>query len=397
MNSTALSTKGVKLAVSALLAAAAFMALGLALGANNAKASTVGGSINPEFNYVGLNVEAAGSELDSIVLEPPADPIGINGTYTDTNGNFSVPEVGGLDFPPVQVDLDVVQIDGEIGLTKDGTGHYDESTGAMSLDLSLSLTLGVDDLEALGNELGIPLGTGALACRLAPLNVEFTTGNGWPHPGKAFEDKEALTDGALAGAWRYKPSISVVEGDAAVCGIIGGFLGDVGGIWLANSTDPIVEMPAATSAKPSKYICEEDGLVGTPPNCEEPVEEVCPPGTTGTFPDCVPVVVPKANISKVTVTKTKVKAGKRAKIRVTVVNNGTAAFKGKVALKSTNKQVKVQKSIGINVGAKKKVTKVVVVKTTKRAKGKARIIATVAKKKGVGVVTVQKAKKKRRR
>ena len=73
------------------------------------------------------------------------------------------------------------------------------STGAMSMDLSLALTLGVDDLEALSQELPIDLGTGSLKCKFAPLDVALSSGNGWPHPGSPFADKANLEDGALAG------------------------------------------------------------------------------------------------------------------------------------------------------------------------------------------------------
>ncbi len=397
----ALSIKGVKLAVSALLAAVAFMALGLAIGAKQANASTVGDNIDPEFNYVGLNISAAGNDVDSLVLKPPTEAIKFHGTYTDTAGNFELPQSGGLEFPKVLVDLGLVKINGEIGLTKDGTGHFDEATGAMDLDLSLALTLGVDDIQALAQEIDIPLpGTGPLACKLAPLDVKFSTAKGWPHAGSNFADKAALTDGALAGYWRTKPSITAVKGEQAVCGMVGGFLGDVGGLWLANSTTPLdadSDMPAATQEKPTKYTCEEDGLVGTPPNCEKE-QEKCPEGQTGTPPDCKKSDDGKkaAKITVVKVSKAKVKAGKKAKIKVTVKNAGNAAFNGKIKLKSSNKQVKIAKKVSIKVGPGKKVTKTIVVKATKKAKGKATITATVGGKKGKAKVTVKAAKKKRK-
>lgn len=396
MNSSALSIKGVKVAVSALLAAAAFMALGLAFSANNAKASTVGGTVNPEFNYVGLFVgTSVAGNVDSLVLKPPADPIGIVGTYTDTNGNFTVPQTGGLDFPPVVVDLDLLQINGEIGLTKDGTGHYDEATGAMTVDLSLSLTLGVDDLEALSEEVGIPLGTGALACKLSPLAVKFSTTAAWPHPGKAFTDKANLTDGAIGGAWRIKPAIVATEGDQSVCNIIGGFLKPVGGIWLANSTDTITTMPAATIDVPVPYTCEEDGLVGTPPNCEEPPPAECEAGKVGTPPDDCKF---PAKVGSVTITKkATVKAGKTVKVKVTVKNVGELSYTGKIAIKSSNKQVTAPKSVAVSVAGGKSVVKTITIKAGKKAKGKASITASVGGKSAKSTVTVKAAKKAKRR
>lgn len=401
MNSTALSTKGLKLAVGALLAAAAFMAL--AFSATSAKASTPGADIQPEFNYVGLFVgTTVAGNVDNLVLEPdskdgngdPLPPLKINGKYTDANGNFTVPKNGGLVFPPLAVDLDLLVIDGKIGLTEDGVGHYDEATGAMSLDLKLALELGVDDLEALSNEVGIPLGTGELACEFAPLSISAGTDKGWPHPGKVFADKANLENGAIAGAWRSKPAARATEGDQSVCNIIGGFLKPVGGIWLANSSETITDMPDATTPEPSPETCEEHGQEGTFPDCVDPV---CPEGQVGTPPDCNDPPKPVCKVGQVKVSKAKVKAGKRAKVRVTVKNNGTAACKGKVALKSNKKFAKVAKNIQFNVKPGKSQTKAVVVRTTRKAKGKVRITATFMKKKGNGVVTVQKAKQKKKR
>jgi hypothetical protein len=375
------------------------MALGLAIGANQANASTVGGHIDPEFNYVGLNVSAAGSEVDSLVLEPPADPIGIHGTYTDTAGNFNVPKTGGLEFPPVSVAISSATIDGEIGLTEDGTGNYNEATGAMSMNLKLSLTLGVDDVAVLADELDIPLpGSGALACKLAPLDVQFSTANGWPHEGSAFTNKAGLEDGALAGAWRYKPTISTVEGDPTLCGIIGGFLGDVGGIWLGNdSTESLTDMPIATGPKPPKYECAEDGLEGTPPNCTEPVEQVCDEGYEGTFPDCTKILTPAKAVVSIT-KKATVKAGKKVKIKVTVKNTGEKALTGKLVLSSNNKKVTASpKKISVNVAGGRSVTKTITVKASKKAKGKATISAKLSGKTAKSTVKVKAAKKKKKR
>ena len=396
MNSTALSTKGVKVAVSALLAAAAFMAFGLVMNAGNAKAAA-GDPINAEFNYVGLNVgTTVAGEVDSIVLEPPTTPIGIAGTYTDKAGNFTVPQDTGLVFPPVVVDLDVVQINGEISLTKDGTGNYNSSTGAMSMDLSLALTLGVDDLEALGTELGIPLGTGALACKFAPLDVALGTAKGWPHAGSAFADKANLEDGALAGAWRATPAAVATEGDQSVCNIIGGFLQPVGGIWLANSTTPVATMPAATEPKPEPITCEELGKEGSYPDCTDPV---CPEGQIGTYPDCEnpPPPLTDGKVGTLTITKkVTVKAGKKATVKISIKNTGQKTLATKVALTSSNKQVKAPKTVAFSVGAGKTVTKSVSISTTKKAKGKATITAKAGGKTAKSSVTVKAAKKKKK-
>ncbi len=394
MKSTVLSTRSTKLAVGALLAAALFMASAL-----TAKASDVGDPITPEFNYVGIHIgTTVAGDINEIVYKPSDGPaVAVNGQYTDSDGNFKVPKDGGLDFPPIAVDLDLLVIDGEIALTEDGTGTYDGDTGKMTTELSLSLTLGVDDLEALSDEVGIPLGSGELRCEFSPLDISSATEKGWPAPGKNNVDKAGLTDGAIAGAWRTKPAAVAKIGDQSVCNIIGGFLKPVGGIWLANDpTESITGMPAPTELMPGPGC--DTGKTGTFPNCVTP-PTTCPEGTTGTHPNCVPVEepAPRCNVASVKVSKGKAKAGKAAKLKVTVRNTGTAACKGKVALKSNKKFAKVAKSVAVNVAAGKSQTKTITVRTTKKAKGKVKITATFQKKKGNGVVTVQKAKKKKRR
>ncbi len=301
-------------------------------------------------------------------------------------GFFTVPKNTGLDFPPVTVDLDVVQIQGEIALTKDGSGHFDEATGAMNMDLSLSLTLGVDDLEALSQQVGIPLGTGALGCKISPLEVSFSTAKGWPHAGSSFTDKATPADGALAGAWRYKPAITAVEGDQSVCNIIGGFLKDVGGIWLGNSTTPLADMPAATDPMPAKANCTELGKTGTFPNCVDPV---CPEGQLGTYPDChdpAPFAVSKVALSP---TKANIKKNKTVKLTLKVTNSGEVSGSATVSLKSSNKQVTLPKSIKVTVPAGKTASKTITVKAAKKAKGKATITATASGKKGTATLTVK--------
>lgn len=398
MNSTALSTRTVKAAVGAMLAAVALMVMSLAF-ANNAKAaSVVGDTVSPQFNHVGLliNTTIAG-KIDQLVLKPgDGDPIGINGTYTDTAGNFSIPKSGGLDFPPLVVPIGPATVNGNLELTKDGTGNYNADTGAMKADLSLALTLGVDDVAALNEELGGVLGdaSGPLSCKLSPLEVSFDTAKKWPHPGKAFEDKENLEEGALAGDWRAKPPMESIAGDPKLCGLIGGFLKPVGGLWLANSATTLDPMPGATGPEPPAKTCKEIGKVGNYPKCTDPEPEVCEAPQVGEFPDCVD---PKAVLGLTVTKKATVKAGKTVKIKITVKNTGNVSGTGKVTLKSSNKQVKVQASVPVTVAAGKSVVKTVVVKATKKAKGKATITAKLGTSTAKSAVTVKKAKKKKRR
>lgn len=108
---------------------------------------------------------------------------------------------------------------------------------------------------------------------------------------------------------------------------------------------------------------------------------------------------PKANISKVKVTpkKKSLKAGKKTKLTVQVTNSGNAAATNvKVKLKSSNKRVKVKKTIVIKKIAAGKTAKVKITVTAKRkAKGKAKVTATVGKRKGTATVKIKPVKKKR--
>jgi hypothetical protein len=386
----------VKVALAALLAAC----VALAFGANNAKAANAGDPFEADFNYAGLNVDVTLAQIDQLVLEGEGEPLKIRGQYTNANGDFTLPKATGLQFPDIAIPVtDDVDLSATIGLDSDGSGNYDAATGNLDIDASIALTIGVSDLSALPPEYAAIFGggTGALECKLAPIDIALSTKNGWPHAGSAFINTADLEDGAIAGAWRSKPDATVVpgKGSQATCDLIGGVLKDVGGLWLANSTSSITDMPAPFDPKPGPITCEELGKVGDYPQCEDPV---CPEGQEGTPPnDCHDTVKPKAVISSVKVTKTTIKAGKKGKIKVTVKNTGDAAFSGKITLKSSNKQVKVAKSVSITVGAGKSATKTITVSTTKKAKGKATITATVGGKKGTAKVTVKKAAKKKKK
>ena len=114
-----------------------------------------------------------------------------------------------------------------------------------------------------------------------------------------------------------------------------------------------------------------------------------------------PVVPPAAaKISKVQVLPKKktLKAGKKTKLTVKVTNSGgTAAKNVKVNLKSSNKRVKVKKSVTIkNVPADKTVSVKVTVTAKSKAKGKAKVTASAKGKKGSSTLKI-KAKKKRRK
>ena len=397
-----------KAAFAALLAIVAVSAVA----ASGAQAAQ-GDPFEADFNHVGLNVAVSLSPdpIDSLVLTPdtlnpetslPLGELEMNGTYTDNAGNFTLPTNNGLEFPKVLVDLDIVQIEGEIALTEPAKGNYNAATGQMSVDPKISLTLGTDAMENLP-EPANAFGEGPLRCKLAPLDLKLSTENGWPHDGYRFADPATLTGGALAGSWNVKPGVEAVEGPEAACDLIAGFLDPVGGIWMAQSDTTLTSMPAPTASRPVARPCPAGttGEPGVPLDECKPVPVKCDPPQTGTKPNCKDPIVeePKsAEITKVAITPAKgsIKAGKSLKVKVKVTNTGNEASGAiKVSLKSTNKKVTLPKSISVNVAAGATVTKSVTVKASKKAKGKATLTAKYGSKSGKSVLTVKKAKKKK--
>lgn len=160
----------------------------------------------------------------------------------------------------------------------------------------------------------------------------------------------------------------------------------------------------------AKYLCE-NGIAspdGTPRCAEQvcPVGTVlsgdecqCPPGETGTPPNCEPHVDPRTVLTKVTVApkRAKIMAGKRLRLTIRVkAKPGLAPHRFRIKLRSSNKRVRVPKSVVVNVpGTTGKVT--VFAKAARKAKGKATITASYKKLKGKSVLKIKKLKKKRRR
>jgi len=381
----------VKAAVAALLAIFAVAAFG----ASSANAAQ-GDPFNADFNYVGLNVNISiAGEVNELALTPAANlgNLEVNGTYTDNVGNFTIPKIGGLVFPDISLDLGAgIVVDGSIGLTESGTGNYNAATGALTMNPKISLTLGTNDIGSLPDPVG-SLGSGPLSCKFSPLAVSLSTNpTNWPSPGKLFVDKVGLTDGAVSGAWNIKPDVQAIAG-GTLCTIIHGFLGEVGGLYLANSTTDILAMPAPTGTKPAPAVCAV-GQTGTPPNCvSPPVDVACPIGFTGIEPNCTKIDEPAGKVvfQDMTVTKkVSVKPGLRTHIKWDGTNRGDADGTIKVTLSSSNKQVKVPKSFTVSIPAGKTVTKKITVKATKKAKGKATITAKAAGLTAKSTITVKK-------
>ncbi len=291
-----------------------------------------------------------------------------------------MPAVGGLNFPSLTLDIEGVDLTGEIALTEDSTGTYNEATGAMTFNPKISLNLGVSDVGALP----IPgLGTGALGCEFAPLDVDLSTSGGWPAAGNTF-DPGTFQNGAVSGAWTIKPDVVATEGLQSTCDLIGAVLEPVGGLWLAQSETPVEALPAATEGKPAPASCPE-GTTGTPPNCEEVI--VDPPDPE---PTAAKVKI-KGKVKGVTI-----KRGKSGTVKVKVQNTGEASANGvKVCGKISKKVAKVKcANLGTIQGGKTKTAKLKL-KTTKKSKGKSTLKISV-KSKGAGKAS-SKAKVKIKR
>ncbi len=402
------SNKGVRRGGFAIAALLTLCALVMAWNANPAKAAQ-GDPFGVDFNYVGLNVDTSLTEpLYEMVLSPPETPLEMRGTYDDNAGNFTLPKDNGLIFPDAEIVIEGATITGKLGLTEPAKGNYNSATGVMTLKPKISLTLGTDNVRAFPPELlqivnsMLPPGSDPypLACEFSPLVVDFSTGHGWPSPGKTFTGTDGdgqPTEGAIAGFWDTKPKVKALAG-GTMCSLIGSLLDSVGGIWLSNSSDVITDLPDATSPPPPPAVCAADET-GTPPDCKPRPPAKCDPPLIGNKPDCKePEDEKKAEITKVAIApaKGKIKAGKALKVKVRVTNTGDAGSGSiKVNLKSSNKQVKLPKSFSVDVAAGATVTKTITVKAGKKAKGKATLTASYGTKSGKSVLTVQKAKKKK--
>ncbi|HTU15548.1 MAG TPA: glycerophosphodiester phosphodiesterase family protein [Solirubrobacterales bacterium] len=142
----------------------------------------------------------------------------------------------------------------------------------------------------------------------------------------------------------------------------------------------------------AQQVCPEGQEGIAPDNCK-PIP--CPPGTVGTSPNCEPHPDPATTVSKVAITpaKGKIRAGKKTKLTIKV--NAKIGLDGapRVTLKSSNRQVKLPKTIKF-AKASSTMKKTITVTATKKAKGKAKITASSGGKKGTATLTVKKAKKK---
>lgn len=355
----------VRAGMAALVATMCLAILALAA-APGAKAAAPGEEFTAEFNHVGIAVSAALlGDVNQMILTPSAGigKLEMNGEYTNSAGDFVVPEDGGLVFPDVNLNFDGVEIEGSLGLAEDATGNYDAATGAMTLAPKISLTLGVSDAGALAPGV-VP--DGPLYCQLNPINAYMSTGYGWPAPGDAFTPG-TFNEGALAGAWTVKPPFIQLQGTS--CALLRGIFSDVGGLWLGNYSVESTNLPGGATTKPAVASCPT-GLVGNGTNCAKPV--------------------PKAILGGLSFAKPKAvaKRGKTISVVVKVRNTGDAAGTATVGLSSSSKAVSVPKTVVIRNIAPGATGQATIKVKAGKSKGKATITAKLGSSSTKASVTV---------
>lgn len=121
------------------------------------------------------------------------------------------------------------------------------------------------------------------------------------------------------------------------------------------------------------------GYTGFAPKCEK--IPVCAEGTTGTPPNCTPVVIPTtpdAKVSKLTLApkKGKIKAGKKKTLTLSVTASTGKSVRVTIRLKSSNRKVKVPARLTVTLAPGKTVKKKFTVSAARKAKGKVKITAT---------------------
>ncbi|MGK2955374.1 MAG: glycerophosphodiester phosphodiesterase family protein [Solirubrobacterales bacterium] len=132
------------------------------------------------------------------------------------------------------------------------------------------------------------------------------------------------------------------------------------------------------SPRCDQQICPEGQTGIAPDNCVDIPQ--CLPPETGTPPNCVEVA-PKATLKKLSFVKVKgkTKAGQNRKVALKLTATKGRAINVKVNLKSSNPQVKVQKATTVKLKPGETLKKVLTIRSTGKAKGRAKLTATSGK------------------
>jgi hypothetical protein len=335
--------------LAALLTVSAFLLTLAVAFAPGARASAPGDPVEFSFNHAALFTQLSfvDDPVDGFILRPGdgRGEVTLRGTYTDRDGSFTVP-ASGLSIPDIQLRIgDLLSLDATLSQVGAASGSFDEATGELTFKPDLALGFSA---EGLGPFFSIDPDE-PFDCSISPLASSFSTEGGWPHPGQRLADESGFTTGALAGVWRSRPPVENGE----LCALLASLVEPVGGLWLANSAERLIELPAATSRKPSSIPYVEPS-------------------------------VPRARIARVSMPARTmaVSSGSVVRMPVRIRNSGDAPARLTAKLTSSRAWLKVARRVQIRVPAGKTVVRRIPVRITRRAKGGARITARIAGHKG---------------
>jgi hypothetical protein len=341
-------TGGARWLTSLLVASLILLALALTA-APGARASTPGDPVEFSFNHAALftQLSIVDDPVDGFILRPGdgRGEVTVSGTYTDREGNFTVPS-SGFSIPDFQLRIgDLLSLDATLSQVGAASGSFDETTGELTFKPDLALGFSA---EGLGPFFSIDPDE-PFDCSISPLASSFSTEGGWPHPGQRLSDASGFTTGALAGVWRSRPPVENGE----LCALLAGLVEPVGGLWLANSAERLNVMPDATERKPSS------------------------------IPFVAPSV-PRAQIARVSMPARTmaVSSGSVVRMPVRIRNSGDAPARLTARLSSSRGWLKVARRVRIRVPAAKTVVRRIPVRITRRARGKAVVTARIAGHKG---------------
>lgn len=313
--------------------------------------------VSMTFNDAWIKLPSMQALLGSLHAIDPADGKGVTvnlkGDLDPATGKVSY-KASEFNFPRQSFEvLPGKSLNLDIAATQDFGGTFDPKTGAGTAQLPLKLVV---DSEAL-----------SLKCEAQPLNIALDTA--------AASADFNLKDGPVV----TKSSAIFAPPSGA-----GAMLGNWTGVTIANNVTGVAAYGKDEAAMTTACKTLLAALLGGG-NPNTPLDGTIWLGGTAT------VISAPAQVGKITAPKKgKVKKGKATVIKVKVSNTGDATLTGKLAVKSSNKQVKAPKSVKLNVAAGATRTVKVRVKAKKKAKGKAKITFTAGGKKAVTTLTVKK-------
>lgn len=390
---TGLGRKAVMLVLGALVACVGAFAFASPAKADPFNTTLDNGQINLGFAFKEAKILPApgeiapGSPLPSLwpdgttptTMDPNTPAINVTGDLTGTN--VSIPQ--NQFQPPIMIvenPLDGSPVPITLRATNDLTGTFDAASGELNLTAPLEARVLVglgDSPPAFGDYCAVDLGNMAFTTNATSENVDFV--------GTAFTGG-IEGNGAITGTFTVTAD-SVPHGglSATDCADVNTVSKGKGSLWLSHGIATPADRPA----------CPE-GTEGLYPDCVE-VKVPCPPGTVGDFePNCVKQAARITNV-KLNPARRAIKAGKRAVLRLRVVNKGNKAAVVNVNLRSRNKRVKVAKRVRIRVAPGKAAVKRINVKANRNARGRAVIIARGAGKQSKSVLKVKPLRKKGKR